>query len=111
VLHARARRSGRTVDLQPAGPPEVRAGRGILRVLERFDTGRAFLGAEKKGRVMAHAALTNNPRQRPTLPHSYPCSTIGGNRLNFRVRNGNGCDPAPMTTGKLVPGVPAFAPD
>src|SRR5438874_13042894 len=41
-------------------------------------------------------------RQRPTLPHSFPCSTIGGSRLNFRVRNGNGCDPAPMTTGKLV---------
>src|SRR5438477_4057959 len=39
-------------------------------------------------------------RQRPTLPHSCPCSTIGGSRLNFRVRNGNGCDPAPMTTGK-----------
>src|SRR4026207_196236 len=35
-----------------------------------------------------------------TLPHSFPCSTIGGSRLNFRVRNGNGCDPAPMTTGK-----------
>src|SRR5205814_9603850 len=40
-------------------------------------------------------------RQRPTLPHSFPCSTIGGIRLNFRVRNGNGCDPDPMTTGKL----------
>src|SRR5215216_3039837 len=40
-------------------------------------------------------------RQRPTLPHTYACSTIGGGRLNFRVRNGNGCDPAPMTTGKL----------
>src|SRR5262245_4843814 len=41
-------------------------------------------------------------RQRPTLPHSFPCSTIGGIRLNFRVRNGNGCDPDPMTTGILV---------
>src|SRR5215831_10245654 len=41
-------------------------------------------------------------RQRPTLPHSFPCSTIGGIRLNFRVRNGNGCDPDPMTTGKLA---------
>src|SRR4030095_5569888 len=40
-------------------------------------------------------------RQRPTLPYSSPYSTIGGSRLNFRVRNGNGCDPAPMTTGKL----------
>jgi hypothetical protein len=38
-------------------------------------------------------------RQRPTLPYSFPYSTIGGSRLNFRVRNGNGCDPAPMTTG------------
>src|SRR3954469_7922551 len=43
-----------------------------------------------------------NCRQRPTLPHSSPCSTIGGIRLNFRVRNGNGCDPDPMTTGKLI---------
>ena len=42
-----------------------------------------------------------NTRQRPTLPHSYPCSTIGGRRLNFRVRNGNGCDPSPMTTGNM----------
>src|SRR5438093_8511961 len=41
-------------------------------------------------------------RQRPTLPHSFPCSTIGGIRLNFRVRNGNGCDPDPMTTGMLA---------
>src|SRR6266567_882835 len=44
----------------------------------------------------------NNSRQRPTLPHTCACSTIGGGRLNFRVRNGNGWNPAPMTTGKLV---------
>src|SRR5688572_26191427 len=42
-----------------------------------------------------------NPRQRPTLPPTCAGSTIGGSRLNFRVRNGNGCDPTPMTTGKL----------
>jgi hypothetical protein len=30
-------------------------------------------------------------RQRPTLPHSFPCSTIGAEELNFRVRDGNGC--------------------
>src|SRR5678815_585373 len=48
-------------------------------------------------------------RQRPTLPHTYAHSTIGGSRLNFRVRNGNGCDPAPMTTGKLA-GAAAFQP-
>src|ERR1019366_2950441 len=32
-------------------------------------------------------------RQRPTLPHSFPCSTIGSEGLNGRVRNGNGWSP------------------
>ena len=30
-------------------------------------------------------------RRRPTLPHRTPCSTIGAEELNFRVRDGNGC--------------------
>ena len=29
--------------------------------------------------------------QRPTLPHSFPCSTIGEERLNFGVRDGIRC--------------------
>jgi hypothetical protein len=41
-------------------------------------------------------------RQRPTLPHSCPCSTIGTSGLNFRVRNGNGCGPAVKVTGILI---------
>ena len=40
-------------------------------------------------------------RRRPTLPRSFPRSTIGSERLNFRVRDGNGCDPLDKTTGKL----------
>src|SRR5260370_21592314 len=40
-------------------------------------------------------------RRRPTFPHSCPCSIIGPARLNFRVRDGNGCDPRGMTTRKL----------
>src|SRR5215475_12809423 len=39
--------------------------------------------------------------QRPTFPHSYPCSIIGSVGLNFRVRDGNGCDPHDMTTRKV----------
>jgi hypothetical protein len=31
-------------------------------------------------------------RRRPTLPRSLPRSTIGAKELNFRVRDGNGCD-------------------
>src|SRR5207249_1197627 len=58
---------------------------------------------QKKGpTVFRRSGLYDDCRQRPTLPHSFPCSTIGGIRLNFRVRNGNGCDPDPMTTGILV---------
>jgi hypothetical protein len=40
-------------------------------------------------------------RQRPTLPHSHPCSTISDERLNFCVRNGNRCDPLSIATGKI----------
>src|SRR5438093_710621 len=60
-------------------------------------------------RPVTHRAFSSYYcRQRPTLPHSFPCSTIGGIRLNFRVRNGNGCDPDPMTTGKLAAWGPAI---
>ncbi len=41
-------------------------------------------------------------RRRPTLPGGLPPSTIGAGGLNFRVRNGNGCDPAAMATGNLL---------
>jgi hypothetical protein len=41
-------------------------------------------------------------RQCPTLPHSFPCSTIGAEELNFRVRDGNGCDLFAITTGKIL---------
>ena len=67
---------------------------------------RANWRSNKKAR--RHQVMTSGIRhycrQRPTLPRSFPRSTIGGIRLNFRVRNGNGCDPDPMTTGILGPG-------
>ena len=40
-------------------------------------------------------------RQRPTLPHGFPCSTIGSEELNFRVRDGIGCGLLENTTGNL----------
>ena len=40
-------------------------------------------------------------RRRPTLPHGYPCSTIGSEELNFRVRDGIGCGLFENTTGNL----------
>ena len=43
-----------------------------------------------------------NSRQRPSLPRSRPRSTIGPEGLNFRVRDGNGCDPLGKITEKIV---------
>src|SRR5258705_8274270 len=37
-------------------------------------------------------------RRRPTLPHTFACSTIGPAGLNFRVRDGNGWVPRGMIT-------------
>src|SRR5882672_3789245 len=37
----------------------------------------------------------------PTLPHSCPCSTIGAEELNCRVRDGNGWVLLAMVTQKL----------
>ena len=41
-------------------------------------------------------------RRRPTLPHSTPCSTIGADRLSFRVRNGAGRFPIAMIAVTLL---------
>ena len=40
--------------------------------------------------------------RRPTLPHTRACSTIGAERLNFRVRDGNGWVLLARVTQKLV---------
>ena len=56
---------------------------------------------KEKGPEPKFGAFVILSRRRPTFPHSYPCSIIGPARLNFRVRDGNGCDPRGMTTGNL----------
>ena len=45
-------------------------------------------------------------RQRPTLPHTFACSTIGPAGLNFRVRDGNGWNPR----GKITDVLSSFQP-
>ena len=59
------------------------------------------VSTQTAARSSDQAAVLKNSRRRPTLPHSYPCSTIGPERLNFRVRDGNGCDPLGIATEKL----------
>ncbi len=53
-----------------------------------------------KARRRLCAGASKKMRQRPTLPHGFPCSTIGSGGLNFRVRDGNGCDPTDIATAK-----------
>ena len=45
-------------------------------------------------------AFVRLARQRPTLPHSNPCSTIGSEKLDFRVRDGIGYGLLDIATGK-----------
>jgi hypothetical protein len=55
---------------------------------------------EKKPPGKPRGFLMNKFRQRPTLPRSFPRSTIGAEGLNFRVRNGNGCFPFAIAAEK-----------
>ena len=59
-----------------------------------------ILGTTKRRR--RRRAKTKKSRQRSTLPHSHPCSTIDAKELNFRVRDGIGCGLFAIITGKIV---------
>ena len=54
-----------------------------------------------QGRPPKRSTLKCVVRRRPSLPHGPPCSTIGAEKLNFRVRNGAGCFPLAMITETL----------
>ncbi len=57
----------------------------------------------KKRRGPTLSSEPSKPRQRPTLPQGCPCSTIGPGELNFRVRDGNGCDLSGIAARKNWP--------
>lgn len=87
---------GHRDDLTPHSRPRA------VHLLGRHDRGDRPANAEqKKGaadRVRSAAHIT---QQRPTLPQSYPCSTIGPGGLYFRVRDGNGCGPSGIAARNL----------
>ena len=57
-----------------------------------------------RSQIIWKRAAQKDFRQRPTLPHSFPCSTIGAEELNFRVRDGNGCCLFAIATEKAIIG-------
>ena len=63
------------------------------------------IGRRKRKRAkpaFANPAHKKKSWRRPTFPHRYQCSIIGPAGLNYRVRDGNGCDPRGVATRKLV---------
>jgi hypothetical protein len=58
----------------------------------------SFSQQNKKAPFMSEWSLLILMRRRPTLPHTFACSTIGPAGLNFRVRDGNGWNPRGMIT-------------
>src|SRR4030065_2038664 len=69
----------------------------------KLTCGRIFKGIiTKSPRRISPAGAQFKSRQRPTFPRSCPRSIIGAERLNDRVRDGNGCVPLAMATGKRI---------
>ena len=107
------RRAGRTA--RPDDPERIPA-RGRDPPGRRAPAGGAATARRRTGRGLGHGGSVSRPtgpkttneapkglvqgeiRRRPTLPGSLLPSTIGAGGLNFRVRNGNGCDPTAMAT-------------
>jgi hypothetical protein len=74
----------------------------LAEAIDRVLTSSPELTKKKPGANMKvlDSGLSRDFRRRPTLPHSLPCSTIGAEELNFRVRDGNGCDLFAIATEK-----------
>jgi hypothetical protein len=92
---------------RPTSSPPVGsfAGSADVRRTQSHDLGIAPLGlarAQRKAKPRrrgSHRGFLEGIRQRPTLPHGFPCSAIGSGGLNFRVRDGNGCGPSDIAAG------------
>ncbi len=69
---------------------------------------RINLGKNKSLLIPEQAFLELDPAT-TYFPTRETCSIIGSSRLNFRVRDGNGCDPADTITGKLVKSVNRYS--
>ena len=75
-----------------SSPPALRRRRPVAPC--RVDAAELALKSKhaEKGEGPLEMSGPSKPRQRSTLPQGCPCSTIGPGELNFRVRDGNGCD-------------------
>jgi hypothetical protein len=85
---------GGTVRVRPRGGMAAGGPGGLL--------GRESTRAARPGCGRGAAlVLSEGVRRCPTLPQGLPCSTIGAEGLNFRVRDGTGCFPFAMAAVTL----------
>ena len=86
--------------LVPPEPASKASWRGLVPRSATFMAAESGLERTKCVTINGHAFCVY-ARRRPSLPHGPPCSTIGAERLNFRVRNGAGCFPIALITETL----------
>ena len=90
--HAAAPSAGRVrTSPDPAGPGELASNAAPASSHDK----------QKNPDSVPRVGVGKITRQRPTLPQSSPCSTIGSDELNFRVRDGIGCGLVDIATGNL----------
>ena len=58
--------------------------------------------SEKPNKKAPHRVLSQFAWRRPTLTGAHAPTTIGAEKLNFRVRYGNGCDLLAIATRLFV---------
>src|SRR5690606_30535702 len=75
--------------------------REVIQLRSRREDRRANRQKTKGLRGIPLRPFLRLTRQRPTLPQSSPCSTIGSDELNFRVRDGIGCGLVDIATGNF----------
>src|ERR1700730_16056883 len=75
---------------------------GVVLSLERHRL-KPVLQTRTPGSMKSRASVYKLTGRLPSLPHTRACSTIGAERLNFRVRDGNGWIPLAKVTQNLAP--------
>src|SRR6266508_6991541 len=78
------------------GAGQVPATSGTGRII--YATGQR----KKKPAPMYWSGLSMRSWRRPTLPRPRDRSTIGADRLNDRVRDGNGCGPVALVASRTT---------
>ena len=94
----RLRRSWVLVEAGPYPPdgPEPQSRRASRAITPVRQSSR--IGPDAPEERCGHLSSGYEIRRRPTLPGTLVPSTIGAGGLNFRVRDGNGCDPSAVAT-------------